>query len=233
MVPGLGLTEVPGLRHSGGVFLVGHPRPTPLTKMTMIENLERFQRAIALFDAANAEDPNLDEGQPKELLYAQRMTEMLDRFAPDAPEVVQLAVRAQHIKRWAVPRSNYPMTKEGYLAWRTGLYKFHAETAGELMRQAGYGDEMIERVKKVVSKRALKVNPDTQLMEDIADLVFIEYYMLPFAATKPDYDEEKWLDIIRKTWKKMSEAARAFALSGRIKLPEPLVPLITKAVTAA
>lgn len=197
----------------------------------MIENLERFNRAIALFDAANAEDPNQDEGQPKELLYARRMTEMLDRFVPNAPEVVQLAVRAQHIKRWAVPRNTYPMTKEGYLAWRSGLYKFHADTAGELMRQAGYGDDMIERVKKVVSKRALKVNPDTQLMEDIADLVFIEYYMLPFAAGKPDYDEEKWLEIIRKTWKKMSDAAHDFALSGQVRLPEPLVPLITKAIS--
>ena len=197
----------------------------------MIENLERFNRAMALFDAANAEDPNQDEGQPKELLYAQRMTEMLNRFVPDAPEVVQLAVRAQHIKRWAVPRNSYPMTKEGYLAWRTGLYKFHAETAGELMRQAGYDDDMIQRVKKAVSKRALKVNPDTQLMEDIADLVFIEHYMLAFAATKPEYDEEKWLEIIRKTWKKMSDAAHDFALSGRIKLPEPLVPLITKAIS--
>lgn len=197
----------------------------------MIENLERFNRAIALFDAANAEDPNQDEGQPKELLYAQRMTEMLNRFVPNAPEVVQLAVRAQHIKRWAVPRNTYPMTKEGYLAWRTGLYKFHAETTGELMRQAGYDDALIEQVKKVVSKRALKVNPDTQLMEDIADLVFIEYYMLGFAVSKPDYDEEKWLEIIRKTWKKMSDAAHDFALSGKIKLPEPLVPLITKAIS--
>jgi len=197
----------------------------------MIDNPERFKRAIALFDAANAEDPNLDEGQPKELLYAQRMTEMLNRFAPNASEVSQLAVRAQHIKRWTVPRNTYPMTKEGYFAWRTGLYKFHADTAGELMREAGYDDAMIESVKKAVSKRALKINPDTQLMEDIADLVFIEHYMLGFAADKPDYDEAKWLEIIRKTWKKMSDAAHAFALSGQVKLPEALVPLITKAIS--
>ncbi|MBU1663912.1 MAG: DUF4202 domain-containing protein [Gammaproteobacteria bacterium] len=191
-----------------------------------------FNKAIALFDAANAEDPNQDEGQPKELLYAQRMTEMINRYAPDASEVAQLAVRAQHIKRWTVPRNTYPMTKEGYFAWRTGLYKYHADTAGELMRQAGYDDAMIDQVKKAVGKRALKVNPDTQLMEDVADLVFIEYYMLPFAGANPDYSEEKWLDIIRKTWKKMSDNAHAFALSGQIKLPEALVPLITKAISA-
>jgi hypothetical protein len=194
---------------------------------------DRFQRAIALFDAANAEDPNQDQGQPKELLYARRMTEMIGRFAPAAPEAVQLAVRAQHIQRWKVPRSSYPMTKEGYYAWRTGLYKFHAETAGELMRQAGYDEAMIERVKAAVGKRGIKVNPETQMLEDVTDLVFIEHYMLGFAGQHADYSEEKWLEIIRKTWKKMSDDAHAFALSGKLKLPEPLVPLITKAVTGA
>jgi hypothetical protein len=196
----------------------------------MITNQDRFNKAIALFDAANAQDPNQDEGQPKELLYAQRMTEMIGRYAPDASEVAQLAVRAQHIKRWTVPRGNYPMTKEGYYAWRTGLYKFHADTAGELMQQAGYDEATIEQVKMAVGKRQLKVNPDTQMMEDVTDLVFIEHYMLGFAGQKPDYSEEKWLDIIRKTWKKMSDRAHTFATTGGIKLPEPLVPLILKAI---
>jgi len=123
------------------------------------------------------------------------------------------------------------MTKDGYHAWRTGLYKFQADTAGELMRQAGYDDAMIERVKKAVGKRGIKSNPETQLLEDIADLVFIEHYMLAFAQSKPDYDEAKWLEIIRKTWQKMSAKAREFALSGSIRLPEPLVPLITKAIS--
>lgn len=198
----------------------------------MIANPQRFDRAIALFDAANAEDPNQDGGQPKELLYARRMTEMIGRYAPEASEVAQLAVRAQHIKRWTVPRSSYPMTKEGYYAWRTGLYKFHAETAGELMKQAGYDDAMIEPVKAAVGKRGLKVNPDTQMLEDVTDLVFIEHYMLGFAGQHAEYSEEKWLDIVRKTWKKMSERAHEFATGGGIKLPEPLVPLILKAVGA-
>ena len=195
-----------------------------------IADQARFERAIALFDAANAEDPNQDQGQPKELLYARRMTGMIVRYAPDASEVAQLAVRAQHIRRWTVPRSSYPMTKEGYHAWRTGLYKFHAETAGELMRQAGYDDAMIDRVKAAVGKRGLKVNPDTQMMEDVTDLVFLEHYMLDFAGKHADYSEEKWLEIVRKTWKKMSERAHAFATGGGIKLPDPLVPLILKAI---
>ena len=197
----------------------------------MIANPEHFNKAIALFDAANAQDPNLDDGQPKELLYAQRMTDMIGRFAPEASEVAQLAVRAQHIQRWTVPRSNYPLGKPGYFAWRTGLYQIHAQIAGELMAQAGYGDSMIEQVKTAVSKQGIKTNPDTQMLEDVTSLVFIEHYMLGFAGQHAEYTEEKWLGIIRKTWKKMSGTAHAFATSGGIKLPEALVPLILKAVS--
>ena len=197
----------------------------------MIANPERFNKAIALFDAVNAQDPNLDDGQPKELLYAQRMTDMIGRFAPEASEVAQLAVRAQHIQRWTVPRSNYPLGKPGYFAWRTGLYQIHAQIAGELMAQAGYDASMIEQVKTAVSKQGIKTNPDTQMLEDVTSLVFIEYYMLGFAGQHAEYTEEKWLGIIRKTWKKMSGTAHAFATSGGIKLPEALVPLILKAVS--
>ena len=98
------------------------------------------------------------------------------------------------------------------------------------MADAGYDEEMIERVKKIVGKRGLKVNPETQMMEDVGDLVFIEHYMVNFASKKADYSEEKWLDIIRKTWKKMSDQGHAFATSGKLKLPEALTPLILKAI---
>jgi hypothetical protein len=204
----------------------------------MTTDSPRFARAISLFDAANAEDPRREPGPdgrelPRELLYAQRMTEMIGRFAPEASEVARLAVRAQHIQRWKVPRDSYPMTRDGYLQWRTGLYKFHAETAGRLLAEAGYDAESIEKVKAAVGKRGLKVNPDTQLLEDVTDLVFIEHYMLAFAGQHGEYTEEKWLDIIRKTWKKMSGAAHDFVLAGNIRLPEPLVPLILKAVGKA
>lgn len=196
----------------------------------MIANQERFNQAIALFDAANAQDPNTDEGQPKELRYARRMTEMIGRFAPEAGEVAQLAVRAQHIERWTVPRSSYPLGKPGYFAWRTGLYRLHAETAGALMQQAGYDEATIAQVKAAIGKQDIKTNPDTQLLEDVSSLVFLEHYMLGFAGQHAEYSEEKWLDIVRKTWKKMSGDAQTFATSGGIKLPEPLLPLILKAV---
>lgn len=198
---------------------------------------EKYAKAVALIDAANSEDPNQEiadgKSWPKELLYAHRMSEMLARYAPDADDAQQLAIRAQHIQRWKSARSDYPQGRQGYLQWRTGLYKFHAETAGALLSEAGYDEAFVERVKQAVGKRALKVNKDTQLLEDVTDLVFIEHYMLAFAEKHPEYDEAKWLDIIRKTWKKMSEDAREFALSGSIRLPEPLVPLIQKAVSGA
>ena len=194
-----------------------------------------FDRAMALFDAANAEDPNAEiadgQSRPKELLYAERMSAMLARFAPDASDAVRLACRAQHIRRWAIPRSDYPMTREGYHQWRTTLYRYHADTAGVLMQQAGYDEASIEQVKKIVGKRGIKVNPETQLLEDIASLVFIEHYMQDFAEKKPDYDEEKWLTIVRKTWQKMSENGRQFALAGGIRLPQGLQGLILKAIS--
>ncbi len=195
----------------------------------------RFDKALALFDAANAADPNLEDAggqlRPKELLYAERMSEMLNRFDSTANEAVQLAVRAQHIKRWTVPRNTYPMTPIGYKQWRTGLYKFHAETAGALMREAGYDDDLIEQVERIVAKKGIKVNDDTQLLEDIASLVFIEHYLSTFAALHPEYDEAKWCDIIKKTWQKMSAQARDFTLKGGINLPPDLTPLIVKAIS--
>jgi hypothetical protein len=196
----------------------------------MIRDQARFDATIAAFDAANSADPNQDEGQPKELLYARRMSEMLQRFAPEAAESVRLAVRAQHIQRWMTPRASYPMDKQGYLQWRTGLYAFHANTAGRLMREAGYDDAMIERVQAAVGKKGIKVNAETQLLEDVADLVFLEHYLAAFAAQHPEYDEAKWIGIIRKTWQKMSADARRFALAGKISLPEALTPLVLKAV---
>ena len=194
-----------------------------------------LDQAIALIDEANSEDPNkvTDENGkewPKELLYSHRMSDMLNRFKPDADEVHQISMRAQHITRWKSARSDYPMDRKGYHQWRSNLYTFQADTVAAIMQQVGYDEESIERVKKAVGKKGIKSNPDTQLLEDIADLVFIEHYMLEFAGKHGEYSEEKWIDIIQKTWRKMSDEAHEFALGGNIKLPEPLIPLIQKAV---
>ena len=197
---------------------------------------QQFDMAIELIDTANGEDPNLETSdnkeQPKELLYSHRMSDMLQRFRADADDAMKLSIHAQHIQRWKSARSDYPMNRKGYHQWRTGLYEFHAETVASLLVKAGYDDEFIERVKQAVGKKSLKTNADTQLLEDVAGLVFIEHYMQAFADKHPEYDEQKWLDIIRRTWNKMSDQAHQFALAGHITLPVPLVPLIQKAVSA-
>jgi len=194
-----------------------------------------FEKALQLYDAANSKDPNIEtdydgKESTKELLYSHRMLDMLNRFLPDADDVAKLSVAAQHIERWKSPRSDYPMNRKGYHLWRTNLYKFHADTAAKYLREAGYDDELIERVKLAIGKKNLKNNADTQILEDVAALTFIEHYMMKMYNNFPQYDEKKWIDIILRTWKKMSPDAQQFALSGKVKLPEALVPVIQKAV---
>lgn len=201
----------------------------------MTEAQATFEKAVTSIDDANRQDPNIvtaeEKEWPKELLYSARMTEMLERFCPEADDAMKLAIRAQHIERWKSPRSAYPMNRIGYLQWRKDLYKIQANTAAELLLQAGYGEEEVSRVRNAVAKKNIKGNPDTQLLEDVTDLVFIEHYLIDFVNKHPDYNEEKWIDIIQKTWNKMSDSAHEFALAGNIKLPESLAPLIVKAVS--
>jgi len=175
--------------------------------------VSRFDDAIRGFDDANAEDPFLErvEGEdlPKELVYGRRMSRWLERLAPDAPESVKLAARAQHIRRWEVPRDTYPEGRAGYLKWRTDLHKRHADIAATILQDAGYDDETIGRVRTLLRKRGLKTDPDVQLMEDVICLVFLEHYFHDFAQK---HDEEKLLSIVQKTWKKMTEKAHEAAL---------------------
>ena len=174
---------------------------------------ERFRLAIERFDAANAEDPNhelVDGGlEPKELVYARRMTERLRCFCPGASEAVFLAARSQHIRRWTRPRADYPTGRDGYRRWRTELGRFHAMTAAVILRDVGYDPMTIGRVEELLRKERLKADPEAQLLEDIICLVFVEHYLADFA---PKHEDEKLLGVLRKTWRKMSEAGRQAAL---------------------
>lgn len=167
----------------------------------------KFAKAIAAFDAYNSNDPNHEEFHgkafPKEILYAHRMTERLVRFAPNAHESVRLAVRCQHIGRWEIARSNYSMDKKGYLTWRNAEKLHHAKIAESILLDCGYDQETIDRVKLLVLKKELHTNADTQLLEDVVCLVFIEFYLEDFAA-KHDGEKDKVVDIIKKTVRKMS-----------------------------
>lgn len=201
----------------------------------MSQTQSSYDKARQLIDNANQQDPNQvsadGKNWPKELLYSERMSDMLERFNPAADDTMKLAIRAQHIERWKSPRNAYPMDRIGYLQWRKDLYKIQANTAAELLLQAGYAESEIERLRNAVAKKNIKGNPDTQLLEDVTDLVFLEHYIEEFVAKHPDYSEEKWIEIIQKTWNKMSADAHQFALSGAVKLAEPLAPLVMKAVS--
>ena len=196
----------------------------------------RFDRAIARFDAANAEDPNQEavggRKRPKELVYAERLTAMLARFAPDASEIVRLAARSQHIQRWKVARTEYPMDRIGYLQWRKRLYKFHAQLAGEILRDVGYDEATVGRVGTLLKKEALKSDPEVQTLEDVVDLVFLESYLADFVARHGQYDLAKFTDILAKTAKKMSPRGREAAVS-LIQAPPELAPLIRSVMSAA
>jgi hypothetical protein len=186
---------------------------------------ERLDAAFARIDEANAQDPNLErlDGQdfPKELLYGRRMSATLAMFAPEADDAVKLAARAQHVQRWKIPRSDFPMDRKGYLAWRQTLYGMHAELAGEILREVGYDDATIARVGTLLRKKGLKTDPDVQLLEDVICLVFLEHYFAEFSVK---HDDAKVIDILRKTWAKMSprgqEAALALPLGEERRLVE-------------
>jgi len=201
----------------------------------MPQSQSNYEQALALIDSANSADPNQvsaeDREWPKELLYSERMTEMLERYRPDADAPMKLAIRAQHIERWKSPRNAYPMDRIGYLKWRKDLYKIQAETAAGLLHQAGFDEESVDRVRNAVAKKNIKGNPDTQLLEDVTDLCFLEHYLLDFVGKHPDYSEQKWIEIIQKTWHKMSADAHQFVLDGKVALPESLAPLVHKAVS--
>ena len=203
---------------------------SPETSDPDAANAARFRAALARFDAANAEDPNREEvggaEQPRELVYAQRMTETLEQFAPDASEAVRLAARCQHIRRWTAPRDTYPDGRDGYRRWRTDLARFHADTAGAILREVGYGDNTVARVGALLRKERLKADPEVQLLEDVACLVFMEHYLPAFAQ---QHDAEKLAGILRKTWRKMSATGQAAAL--KLDLEPDLRELVARAVS--
>ena len=174
---------------------------------------ERFRKLIERIDQLNSEDPNTElvEGivRPRELVYSQRLTDWVLRLDPQASEALQIAARGQHIQRWTIPRDRYERNRQGYLRWRETLKPFHAQKVGELMREVGYSDDLIDRVRLLILKKQLPVDPETQTLEDALCLLFLETQFTELKQKTPD---EKMKEIVQKTWKKMSERARALAL---------------------
>lgn len=193
--------------------------------------VDKLKQAFELFDAANQQDPNTEVFQgityPKELLYAHRMTKQLNSFTPDASEALQLTARCQHICRWKIARDSYDMNREGYLRWRQDLKKFHAKKAQEILEEVGYSQEVIKKVKFLLEKKQLKKNEETQTLGDVICLVFLEHYFEPFTGKHP---EEKTIDILQKTWRKMSNKGHEAAL--KLPLSKSALYLVSKAISA-
>jgi len=198
-----------------------------------ISNPLIFKQAIARFDDLNALDPVTDMHDekifPKELLYAQRMSEMLNQFAPEASEVLQLAVRCQHIQRWHIPRASYPMTKTGYHQWRNQLKKFHADIAQSVLKDVGYEDIVVSRVCSLVRKDSVQTDDEAQTLEDVVVLVFLKSYLGAFVASHADYEIEKFKDILVKSLRKMSKEGRS-SITKLIVLPDVLELVIKSAL---
>lgn len=173
----------------------------------------RFETALRRFDEENSRDPNFENfngiAHPRELIYAQWLTDWVLRLCPGASEELRLAARCQHLCRWKIPRDSYPMTRPGYLKWRADLKRFHADRAGEILREVGYADLMITRVQELNLKKNFPDDPESRILEDALCLVFLEHQLADLAAKTAD---DKVITALQKSWKKMTPAAHVEAL---------------------
>ncbi len=189
-----------------------------------------YDRARQAIDAAHAADPHRDDaGRPAEAVYAERMETWVARLVPEAAPLLRLAARCQHLERWLVPRASFPDGKAGYFAWRKSLYAKQAERARVLLTTAGVPAAEADEAAAWVAKAGLKTNAGTQALEDAACLVFLENEIGAFAAQHADYPREKFIDIVRKTWRKMSAGAQQAALG--LDLPAPIAGIVREAVS--
>ncbi|MEE9389578.1 MAG: DUF4202 domain-containing protein [Paracoccaceae bacterium] len=193
---------------------------------------DRFNAVISAIDAVNAEDPRkiTVDGTPcaYETVYADRMTETLEQMYPDASELLRIASRAQHIRRWQIPRDTFPMNREGYQKWRLGMRQLHAELVGGIMADNGYNSDDIAEVGTYLRKERLKRVADSQALENVVDVVFLNYYWDDFVEKFSDYSDDKLIDIVGKTLRKMSSHGHAAALA--LDLPAETTRIVLAAV---
>lgn len=194
----------------------------------------RLECAIAAIDTANQADPNQEplgsEWLPREYAYSLHMTRWLFALEAVPSEAMQVACRAQHLERWTMPRSDYGEGRANYYQWRQACGRMHGRRAAEIMADCGYPQGECERVETILTKRKLREDEDTQLLEDVACMVFLEKYFAGFYAENPDYDKEKWLRIVRRTWAKMTPRGHAAALKLAQGMPEHLLALLQEAL---
>ena len=176
--------------------------------------MTKLEEAFILFDEYNKQSPELvtwnGENYPSEYFYALKLYEWVKKLEVNASESLLLASRSQHIGRWEIARNSYPEGRVGYLKWRSELSKFHAQKAAEILQSVGYEEDEIVRVKEIIQKQKIKSDPEVQTMENALCLVFLQYQYDDLIAKT---GEEKMIDILKKTWAKMSDPGREMALS--------------------
>ena len=177
----------------------------------------RFDAVVADIDAANADDPRTvtagGTSRPYELAYAERMSAQLAQIYPDASELLRIAARAQHIRRWEIPRASFPEGRHGYNEWRAICRQHHAKLVTAIMARHGYDDGDIAHVAKLIRKEQLKKDKESQALENVVAVVFLEHYFAEFDANHSGYDDAKMIDIIGKTLRKMSPKGHAAAMA--------------------
>ncbi len=190
--------------------------------------MQAYARARELIDAAHAADPTrTTNGRPAELAYADGVEAWVTRLVTDATQLLRLAARCQHLERWSVPRASFPEGKVGYLNWRKSLYGKQAARAKELLLAGGVSPIEADEAATWISKTGLKTNPGTQALEDAAVLVFLENEIGAFAAQHAEYPREKFVDILKKTWRKLSPRAQEMARG--LELPPGIASLVREA----
>ncbi|MGR3289568.1 MAG: DUF4202 domain-containing protein [Paracoccaceae bacterium] len=192
----------------------------------------QFTAVLKAIDTTNALDPRTitvdGTKQPFESVYATRMTETLAQLYPDAPDLLRIAARAQHIRRWQIPRDTYPKTRPGYQKWRLELRQLHARLVGEIMADNGYSSDDIDQVGGYLRKEKLKKDAQSQALENTVAVVFLAHYWDDFAARHPQYDDDKLIDIVAKTLRKMSSHGHSAALA--LDLPAAARHIVLAAV---
>lgn len=190
----------------------------------------RFDAAVAQFLEQNGRDPTVilvdGERRAKEQVAAERLAAWIKRLAPEGSEALHLAAYCQHLRRWEIPRETYDAGRLGYLKWRKDLSRFHADEASVVLRAVGYDDATIEAVRQINLKLGLQSNPDTATMEDALCLSFLEHEYPEFAAKHTD---EKVVDIVQKTWRKMTPRGHTLAL--QLPLSGRPLELVKKALS--
>ncbi len=174
----------------------------------------RERAALDRFAAAHGEDPRsvVVEGiaKPWSVLYHERLAHWVHEFDPGASLPLRLAAACQHIRRWEVPRSDYSADRRGYRQWRSDLAKQHARTAREILTDVGYDEVTIARVEVFLQKVGLARDPEVRLFEDAICMVFFEH---EYADLAGKHEDDKVVDILRRTGQKMSPQGHAAAIT--------------------